>query len=223
MMLELNRRSLCKSTMMPSGVDPAEFRAALRASTEQTVGQDRAALTATDMKGDALRGRRSGPNMHHHWRTFFEMLRDGQARLAFCSYFECFGGDGCPSRELWFQCNAHETPSDDDDDDAYEAHFAGLPAHEMDADGRFVSGLVILHVHYAGTSADPDYTRILHVNARMAVDVTARHAKNPCARFGFAIDGEGAPLPTTKLRTWLAMPPLSDYILQTACDGSLPV
>ena len=70
-----------------------------------------------------------------------------------------------------------------------------MPAHEFapaSEGGGFLRGHFVVHIHYAGSDAAPDFDHVIHVNARFAVNVDAKHAKrNPCPRFGLSIDGEG--------------------------------
>ena len=48
----------------------------------------------------AVRGRRKGPNMRPHWKSFVALLRGGRARLVYAQYFCCFKGNGpgCATR-----------------------------------------------------------------------------------------------------------------------------
>ena len=94
--------------------------------------------------------------------------------MAFCSYFLCFGEDG-PSREYWFLC-------------ARDQNLHGLPDVELGprehpyTPGPLVRGHVVLHVHYYGTGAEPDFSRIEHVNVRFAADTPAPAPGQPDRR-----------------------------------------
>ena len=157
---------------------------------------------------DTLRGRLSAKNFYHYyWEDFYQTTIDGRARFVHSLYFECFDGT-CPSLEYWFQCSTAAAGIVRADNEAlYEQCFADLPAREFDEEQRFVRGHVVLHIHFAGSTADPDFDRILHVNARFAVEQHEKHAKNMSPRTGFAIDGEGKCLTGGRKRTRMIMQP----------------
>ena len=132
----------------------------------------------------------------------------------------CNLGNG-PSREFWFQVNA------DADPDSGHADFDDLPAYQFRADGSLVRGHVVVHVHYAGTGAAPDFTRIEHANVRFALSRSAASAagvhlkefSSSAPALAFAIDGEGVRLTGGTKPTRMCMTPPWEWQAEEGMAG----
>ena len=76
------------------------------------------------------------------WDSFVRRHADKQTKPVFFKWFDCFGENG-PSREYWFQV---------DDDRLFDC--------------TDTAPFVVVHVHFMGSTAKPDFDKIQSVNAR---------------------------------------------------------
>ena len=84
-----------------------------------------------------------------HWVPFLALVLEKKAQCFWGSYFKCRAG---PSREYWFSCGKD------------------APRLVLTDAKEFVSGLVVLHIHFDGTNECPNFDLIKHVNIRFACD-----------------------------------------------------
>ena len=93
----------------------------------------------TDTAGNPLQIEEPPEFTKDNWDALWAAWGNHKVQALFARYFCCFGLEG-PSREYWLSV-------------------VGAPANTL---------YIVLHIHFAGNAAYPDFERIVHVNARFS-------------------------------------------------------